>query len=465
MAWTDFYMRASGGSDLNAGSTSADVGGGSNSAVYTEVSSNFDGVSVFTPTSGQTTSSFVNVGDYVALYNTGDTVCRCVAKVVTVGAGVNGTITIDTTVKYGTVPTSNSGSRACKAGGSWASLAICASNTPFNTGTAPQSTRINIKAGTYANTSTVRALGMAGTATVELWWRGYNATPGDEDLNNVAVAGTSIPSLTWTTGNLTISSAHQIFSSLSATSAAVGGNGTVQGNAASLTFYRVRASNTAANANGFAFICGSADCEIVASYFTSTTTASKTIGLTGAGFGLFGSIIASGIVGAATSGSGLIAYCLFDSQQGDAITATGSPVAIIGNGFYAPLGNGINITSVGANGYFIANNYFSTVNQAAKSAINNTSGTNTDLIRCVANAYFNCTATLTGITENFAIFDNGTLGSEAFAAPASQNFAILPVGQRIGFPGLFENTNVFRGYLDVGAAQSGSQFVGQPFPG
>src|SRR5437868_12025449 len=101
------------GSDLNAGSTTADA------AVYTSTAGNFDGTSIFTPTDGSTPASSIAVNDYVSLSNTGDTVARCVAQVTAVGAGVNGTVTVSTTIKYGTVPTSNSGSRALKAGGAW----------------------------------------------------------------------------------------------------------------------------------------------------------------------------------------------------------------------------------------------------------------------------------------------------------------------------------------------------------
>jgi hypothetical protein len=103
----------------------------------------------------------------------------------------------------------------------------------------------------------------------------------------------------------------------------------------------------------------------------------------------------------------------------------------------------------------VSNCYFSTVNQASKAAINNTSGTNTDLIRSVANAYYNCTASTSGITDSFAIFDNGTLASEAFVNPGGSppNFGILPIGQGIAFPGTFPGTSTYQGYLDVGAVQ------------
>ncbi len=457
----------SNGSDLNAGSTCSDVGGGSNAAVYTSTAGNFDGTSVFTPTDGQTTSSLVAANDWVSLYNTGDTAARCIVKVQSVGAGVNGTITVDVATKYGTVPTSNSGSRACKAGGSLASLGITATNAAFNTGTILQSTRVNIKAGTYANTTTSRTLAMVGTAILQLWWRGYNTTPGDLDNVNTSTAGTTMPSITYTTGQETHSGAHSKFSSITFTGATVASNGLVVSTGADIDYYRCRFINTAANANSRAITCGASSLGImVGCWLQSTTTADRCFSSTGL-MSLFGCTITGGIIGALPGAAGsIIGFCMFDSQAGDAISVGSSINAIIFNcGVYAPTGNGISFTGTIVKST-VTNCYFSTVNQAAKAAINNTTGTNTDRITCTGNTFFNCTANYTGLTENFTIFDNGTLGSEAFVAPASQNFTLLPVGQGLGFPGLFENVSAYQGYLDPGAVQHAPSLgTRNPFPG
>jgi hypothetical protein len=45
------------------------------------------------------------------------------------------------------------------------------------------------------------------------------------------------------------------------------------------------------------------------------------------------------------------------------------------------------------------------------------------------------------------------LASQGFVAPTSQNFAVNAVAQGIAYPGGFEDTTVYTGYLDVGAVQ------------
>ncbi len=87
-------------------------------------------------------------------------------------------------------------------------------------------------------------------------------------------------------------------------------------------------------------------------------------------------------------------------------------------GFYASLGNGINATGLLTVRSKVLNCYFSTINQASKAAIMNSSGTNTDMIVPIA----------------------------PLAPP---NYKLV----KLGFPGLFEGTNVYRGYLDGGATQ------------
>jgi hypothetical protein len=180
---------------------------------------------------------------------------------------------------------------------------------------------------------------------------------------------------------------------------------------------------------------------------------------------------ASGVL-ANNSSSGIsIIRCIFDSQAGDALTLSSGnyPAVIHSNGFYGGTGNGINVTASGVSG-IIANNYFSTFTGGSKAAVNNTSGTvvGADLV-LAANAYYNCTAGYTGFGENFTIFDNGALASEAFNSPSTQDFSIKAVGQAIGYPGQFENNQVYQSYLDIGAAQhtasGGGGLISVPFPG
>jgi hypothetical protein len=450
MAWTDFYMQST-GNDLNAGSTNAD------SAVYTSTGGNFDGTSVFTPTDGSTPSSLVNVNDWVSLYNTGDTVTRCVAQVTAVGAGVNGTITVSTTVKFGTVPTSNSGSRALKAGGAWASLAMTGSSAALNTGTAPLSTRINVKAGTYAGTSTSRTWGLAGSATVGLWVRGYKTSIGDQDTNNLAVAGTDIPSFTFTTGQLTFGSLHVTFSNIDITGAAVAGSGQCILNASGgiLTFYGCRFTCTGANANSAAFTISSGGNVnlFLRCWFKATSSATQVVNNAGTYDVFRNCTITGGGIGINnTTLPCTIAYCVFDSQGSDAVK-TSSQLYMTNCSVYNPTGNGVNISTISSSGAIITNCYFDSCSQAGKAGINNTSGANGDLIKCIANAFFNCTANISNVTESLFFFDNGTLASSAFQTPGSQDFSIKVIGQAIGNPSGFETVSLYKGYEDVGACQ------------
>jgi hypothetical protein len=74
--------------------------------------------------------------------------------------------------------------------------------------------RVNVRAGTYANTTTNRTFGTNGTATAPIWWRGFKTTAGDMDAQPTTdrSAGTDIPLFTFTTGVMAVNGTHQIFS-------------------------------------------------------------------------------------------------------------------------------------------------------------------------------------------------------------------------------------------------------------
>lgn len=312
-------------------------------------------------------------------------------------------------------------------------------------------TRLNVKAGTYANTTTGRAFAAIGTTTAPIWWRGFKTTPGDQDANNVAVAGTDIPSWTFTTGQISTAGAHHIFSNIDVNSACITGGGAWTITGATFKMYRCRITNTAANTNALAANFGGTGEHAAGCYFQATTTASHATNLNSLNGSMVGCVINGGIIGlSATAQTCSMFGCVLYGQAGDAIN-TSIAININGCSIYAPLGHGINFTA--ATNSLVINNLFSTVNQASKAGIANTSGTNTNLIVCIANGYYNCTANRSGLTEDFTVFDRGTLASDPFAAAASQNFALNPVAKALGFPDLFENTSLFQGYLDLGAVQ------------
>ncbi len=373
------------------------------------------------------------------------------------------------TDKYMNAAASGAGDGSTEADG-WTTLAAAISGV--GAGPAAAATRVNIKTGTYAQTSNSRAFNTAGTTQFPVWWRGYNNTIGDLDNVNAAVAGTGMPAITFTTGQWTTTGVHQRFSSLDISSACVTSSGAVVTSVTGIDFYRCRIQNTATHANARALTLGSTSNGLItACYLRSTTTADRVVSLANVS-SLHGCTVTGGIIGVTPAVGGLIAFSIFDSQAGDGVSVgSGINCAIVNCGFYAQVGNGVNFTGATIGKCFVINNYFSTVNQGSKAAINNTSGTNTNLVTCVGNAYFNCTATLSGITENFAIFDNGVLASEAFRNPGSQDFTMLPIGQALGFPGAFENVSAYQGYLDIGPLQhqtltvpSGVSPQGPPYP-
>jgi hypothetical protein len=449
MAYSEFYMDSgtvSGvvSSNLNAGSTSGAV-------VYTSTAGNWDGTSVFTPTDGQTTTSLVSVGDWASVYPTGNSVTPYVAKVTAVGAGVNGTITLSTTLKFGTAPTSNSGSRECRTGGAWADLGMLASGAALNTGTVTQSTRINIRAGTYANSTTTRTFGMAGTVTIPLWYRGYKTAIGDQDSNAAASAGTDIPALTFTTGQMVLSSGFVIFSNLDINSACLTANGAVAQTSSTGTtyWYRVRITNTSNNAAARCLSQTAASTMTCVACYFSAGTGATVINLT-ASLTLIGCYLKGGNLGVSVGTSSCSAwYTVFDAIGGDAMNCSTGGIAALHCSFYAPTGNAILFT--GNVRPTILNCHFENVNQASKAGVNNTSGTNIGGMY-VGNSFYNCTANYSGITENFIVFDNGTLGGSGFNAPASHDFTATTYLKAIAFPGALENIGL-TGYNDTGALQ------------
>jgi hypothetical protein len=330
--------------------------------------------------------------------------------------------------------------------------------------------RLNVLAGTYASTTTIRTLAAVGTVTAPIWWRGYKTTIGDQDANNVAVAGTDIPALTSTTGYFAVTGAHHILSNLDITSAAVtASKGTLTSSSNGLRAYGCRFANTAAAANGCPIFSTGAPSTFERCSFTATSSAF--VLNCGSDHMFLGCTINGGTTG--FPGGGNInchfLFCVFANQGADCIsTSTGYGMAVNCT-FYSPGGNGILITGTPVKQWDIINCHFSDVNQAAKAGINIT-GSSPNMVRAINNSYFNCTANTAGFGDIPLPFDVGTLGSAGLTAPGSGDFSATTALKAIGFPGLFENTAVYRGYLDNGAVQrqepaSGGAVVITPFPG
>ncbi len=151
-----------------------------------------------------------------------------IAQVSSVGSGADGTITLSTTNYFGTAPATVTGTATIIVGGAWASLAITtAGSAALHVGTVTQSTRINVQAQTISEASNTISFALNGTTTTPVWWRGYQNTPGDQDGNHLATAGTNIPAITFTTGQFEIAGGYIIFSNLDVSSATTSAGGAV----------------------------------------------------------------------------------------------------------------------------------------------------------------------------------------------------------------------------------------------
>jgi hypothetical protein len=463
MAFSEFYMAVgqSGVSNLNAGSTSADAGG-SNSPSYTSLAGNWNNAtSVFTPTDGSTPAGTVNVNDWMSVYITGDTALRYVAKVLSVAAGVNGAITLDTVFKFGTSPATVSGTANVKDGGCWSDFGIvsAANSLAGTASTVSSAIRINVKAGTYNNTATVLTFNMAGTTAVPVWWRGYKTAPGDQENNAFAAQGTEIPLISFTTGQFKINVGNVIYSSMHVQGATVtaGGQTYLSSGNSIVTLYRFRSVCTGASVQSSASNWA-AYAIAISCYFKCTTSTQYVVQSSAASAWMSGCYLSGG--GASAGGGFFCAAptaltannCIFDSCAGDAILSTGQG-SVISCSFYAPTGNGVAIRSATGPGLLIANCYFESF-QSGKYPINLAGGANSLTVRCVGNAYYNCpSGTTTGLGDFPLIFDNGTLPRSAFLNPGAQDFRINPLGWNLGYPGPIENLSPNIGYLGIGALQ------------
>lgn len=310
--------------------------------------------------------------------------------------------------------------------------------------------RINVKAGTYANTTTDRTLGTSGTTTSPIWWRGYNTTIGDIDANNALTK----PAVTFTTGRLSVSGSHQIISNLDISGAQVT-NGQVRiFTGTFIHFDRCRVECTAANANGRAVSINTTDVTLSRCWLkcTSSVEIVDTSGqnrLAFLGCALEGG--ANGIVHSGTSNI-LIAFCSFNNVGGDAIQSsmTAAWLIVLCNTFYSAGSDSIEMTALPGNG-IIAGNLFS---ESAGWNIKNSSGANTNLIRRLHNLThtptsghetgFGDSPSLAEQTDTSSPFANAAGADLALVATTTAKATNIPVG--------FENQS-YTSYYDIGAVQ------------
>ena len=170
-AFTEFYCDPVNGSNVNAGSTT------SGSAAYTATNGGWNsGTGVFTPTSGNP-SLTVSVGDFASVYTDGATVTGFIGRVTAVSST---TITVSTSAKSGTAPTTAGSGITCKVGGAWKGP-NGAENFPWAwltealTNASSDVVRVNLKNnGLYSITASI----VDSTSGARVF-QGYSASPGD----------------------------------------------------------------------------------------------------------------------------------------------------------------------------------------------------------------------------------------------------------------------------------------------
>ena len=465
MAWTDFYMQTT-GNDLNAGSTNADA------AAFTYAAGTFvRATGVFTTAGENPLTDGVLVGDWVSIYTTaGATGATFVAQV---DARDATTITVDiTTHKLGltTAVSESAGAATCKVGGAWASLVIVTSL--FVSQTMTISTRINIKAGTYANTTTSRAFAAAGTTLILIWWRGYKASIGDLDdgitLPRSLQDGVNLPLITFTTGQITVTGAHQIFSNLDITSACVTTGGAFRPTSGNTKIILCRIENTANHTNARALSFSTAHPTIVIGCrLKSHTGASSVV----SGDSLHSDVIychiIGGTIGVAVVSALTVTGCVIESFATSGIsstmTATGGMI-VDRCSIYAAATNGILITVIPTSGKMRITNC---IIGGCTNGITNDTGGGTNGIHLFRNHFYACNNNVVGITE-MATFD-ADLGklcrlidddTDPWVEKGTSDFTLAPtnnIDRASGYPGIFEGQTVMVGYPDIGAVSRFNQ--------
>ena len=171
-AFTEFYCQ-SGGSNLNAGSTT------SNSAAFTYASGSWvASTGVFAVASGNPSSDGVAVGDFASVFPDGATVAVFIGRVT---ARSTTTITVSLSAKSGTAPTDGTSNRTLKIGGAWKGP-NGADGFPFNfamevmSNAAANPARVNLKNDqTYSITAAITAAASSNFVT----FQGYSSSLGD----------------------------------------------------------------------------------------------------------------------------------------------------------------------------------------------------------------------------------------------------------------------------------------------
>lgn len=302
--------------------------------------------------------------------------------------------------------------------------------------------RVNVKAGTYTNTTNDRTLAATGLTTAPIWWRGYKTAIGDMDgadtSHGTFMAGTEIPALSFTTGRFGVTGSHHIVSNIDDQGAQVTNGQLRMATGAAIRFHRVRVECTAANANGRAVSGASADVIFDRCWFKSTSSA-PVVEISVTRNTLLGSVLTGGSNGLVLTGANVILAqsCIFDNCGGDAIRSSiSSGLYVINCSIYSPASDGIELTALPGSG-IITGNIFS---DCGGVAINNSSGANTNLLFRGWNLFHNSgTPPETGFGDSPSFLDQTDVSSP-FTNAAGGDFTPVAGSNAInnGIPGTFE---------------------------
>ena len=454
--WNHFYMQTT-GSDLNAGSTTDDA------AVFTYAAGTFvRATGIFTVAGGNPQTDGVTTDMWASVYTTsGAATTKYVAKITARDAT---TITTDyTTLKLGQTATvsESAGAATCKVGGAWASPAVLDYIYPSSTST--MNSCINIKAGTYANTTNTRSIVITGTTLLPVWLRGYKTTKGDMDVaGGTRAAGTDIPLITFTTGRLVISGAHITLSNIDITGAYVASaSSQVRATGGNLKLIRCRIENTSASANSYAFSCATTGPMYLIGCRLKADVAATYVARCDVATSFLGCHVIGGLTSISTTSGIHVVNSVIESfiTNGIEVPGVNSHAVIQGNSIYSGEASSVGVLISGlptAGMCLVSNNIIGCV-----TGIGN-AGTGTNGVVPFRNHFYGATNNMTGLTELAAYNDPLGVASllidddtDPWVDKATNDFtlAAAAVDKSAGFPGVFEGQTKMTGYPDIGAVR------------
>jgi len=471
MAILDLYMTPN-GDDRNAGTDST--------ATPTEIQgsvSTTSGLTTFTASSGTPFASGISAGSWVSFYIAGELVSRFTGQVQSVTSSTiivvyNQAATSPNNTALGTV-SGLTGTVACRVGGPWKSLAIVGTNGVMNspatsaalTGTQYAGLRINIQAGTYANSAQVTL--PIGLAAKPICWRGYystlTGTAGTigyaSDIDNcaningtltaptgqsAAPVGATRPQITSTaTANLFLLSGWNWLENLEFSGTPAGGN-TVIGSTGTNAYNRlVRCRATASATSNNAFACTNSYGTTL--HATGCLINNAGIGSSSAAFlnqgycNLLGNATRGGVAAMNVGGQGTIASFNLIEGGGTGISISGTNAnnsSYLNNVIYNCT-TGVSVAAATTGHVVAANNLISN----CTTGVVYSSSVNAWTMQLINNGFYSISSTqLSGCWESW---QRGAITESSpgpFTAAASHDFSLTNTAQsrQNGFPGQFE---------------------------